>query len=75
MGLRAGTRKLNEDPRIVVPDTGSLEWFPTLPGEGEGDFEMQQGLDVLATRTGGLFYRSRNDIAECITEAARDQLQ
>jgi VWFA-related protein len=71
-GLRAGTRKLNADPQIIVPDTGSLERFPALPGEG--DFEMQQGLDMLATRTGGLFYHSRNDIAECITEAAGDQL-
>ncbi|MCU1234934.1 MAG: hypothetical protein JWP63_2901 [Candidatus Solibacter sp.] len=71
-GLRASARKRNEDPQILMPNDRSLERFPDLPG-GD-DFEMQQGLDTLARRTGGLFYHDRNDIAACITEAAADQL-
>jgi VWFA-related protein len=71
-GLKAEARKLNRDPRITLSNAESLERFPTLPG-GE-DFEMQQGLETLSQRTGGLFYRNRNDLAACIAEAAGDQL-
>src|SRR5664280_2528192 len=35
---------------------------------------MQEGLDALARRTGGLFYHDRNDIPECIRQATDDQL-
>ncbi len=75
-GLRASARRRNEDPRINVPDATSLERFPTLPGmdSGPDDFEMQQGLEALARRTGGLFYHDRNDLADCITQASNDQL-
>ncbi len=74
-GLRTSLRRRNEDPRIQLPDDPSMERFPTLPGTENGDdFEMQQGLEALARRTGGLFYHGRNDLAECIAEAANDQL-
>jgi len=45
-----------------------------LPGEDDSDFGMQEGLDALARRTGGLFYHDRNDIPECIRQATDDQL-
>ena len=34
----------------------------------------QEGLGALAGRTGGLFFHNRNDIAECIRQAADDQM-
>jgi hypothetical protein len=73
-GLRARARERTEDVRIYNPDSKSLERFPTLPGEDDSDFGMQEGLDALAKRTGGLFYHDRNDIPECIRQATDDQL-
>jgi len=73
-GLRTRARERNQDVRIYRPDSQSLERFPTLPGEDDSDFGMQEGLDALARRTGGLFYHDRNDIPECIRQATDDQL-
>ena len=71
-GLRASIRRRNQDPRISAPDTAAMERFPSLGAED--DFDMQQGLEALASRTGGLFYHNRNDIEACIAQAANDQM-
>ena len=71
-GLRSRARVQNEDPRVVGADTASLDRFPTIAGADEE--MLQEGLDALSARTGGLFYRNRNDIPACIQEAADDQL-
>jgi len=60
--------------RSIRPTSPTLDRFPTLPGEDESDFGMQEGLDALAKRTGGLFYHDRNDIPECVRQATDDQL-
>ena len=56
------------------PPRITLDRFPTLPAADDSDFGMQAGLDALAKRTGGLFYRDRNDIPECMRQATDDQL-
>ncbi len=76
-GLRTRVRTRDEDPRIVGADPTSLDRFPTLPGglpDAEDEFLSHEGLDALSTRTGGIFYHNRNDIPQCIQEAASDQL-
>jgi VWFA-related protein len=73
-GLRARVRERHEDVQIDDRASRTLDRFPTLPGEDDSDFGMQEGLDALAKRTGGLFYHDRNDIPECVGEASDDQL-
>src|SRR5882762_6773112 len=46
-----------------------------FPGaELDDETARQEGLEALASRTGGIFYHNRNDIEACISEAADDQL-
>ena len=73
-GLRARVRERKQDVKIFQPASRTQDRFPTLPGEDDSDFGMQEGLDALASRTGGLFYHNRNDIPECVREATDDQL-
>jgi VWFA-related protein len=73
-GLRARVRERRQDVQVYQPASRTLDRFPTLPGEDDSDFGMQEGLDALARRTGGLFYHDRNDIPECVREATDDQL-
>lgn len=73
-GLRTRARERNQDVPIFQPGSRNADRFPTLPGEDDSEFGMQQGLDALATRTGGLFYHNRNDIVKCVSEATDDQL-
>jgi VWFA-related protein len=73
-GLRARVRERHQDVPIFQPASQTLNRFPTIPGEEDSDFGMQEGLDALARRTGGLFYHNRNDIPECVREATDDQL-
>ena len=75
-GLRARARERHQDVPIFPPTSTSrnADRFPTFPAEDDSEFGMQEGLDALARRTGGLFYRSRNDIVQCVSEATDDQL-
>jgi VWFA-related protein len=71
-GLRTRSRDPGDEPRITAAES-EMERFPTFPG-ASGEFERQEGLSALASRTGGIFYANRNDIEGCIREAADDQL-
>jgi VWFA-related protein len=72
-GLR--TKSGKQDPAIGDPDAETQGRSPEFPGADTGDeLARQAGLDELAGRTGGLFYRNRNDIESCVREAADDQL-
>ena len=75
-GLRVRARERHQDVPIFQPKSTSrnAERFPTFPGEDDSEFGMQEGLDALARRTGGLFYHNRNDIVKCVSEATDDQL-
>ena len=74
-GLRPGTHLVQRgDVAVVARDTESRDHLPEFPGEEQGDeTERQEGLAALASRTGGIFYRNRNDIDACVAEAADDQ--
>src|SRR5882724_8437304 len=75
-GLRANMKEMRRDPVITAAgDATEMERFPGFAGaELDDETARQAGLEALASRTGGLFYRNRNDIEACIGEAADDQL-
>ena len=72
-GLKVREAELASGTAVYTPDPGSVMGFPAIFG-GEDEFTMQQGLQALASRTGGVFYKHDNDLPGSIRKAADDQL-
>lgn len=74
-GLKAERRAQKQDPSATEPDSEGVARFPGFAGaELDDETARQEGMEALAARTGGLFYRNRNDLEACVSEAADDQL-
>jgi len=74
-GLKAERRAQKRDPVMPERDTEAVDRFPGFAGADlDDETARQEGMAALAARTGGLFYRNRNDLEACVTEAADDQL-
>ena len=65
-GLRPGAHLVQRgDVAVVARDSDATD--------AAEEVARQEGLAALASHTGGIFYRNRNDIDACVTEAADDQ--
>jgi VWFA-related protein len=68
-------KDLQRDPVMPDRDIAETNRFPGFPGaELDDETARQEGMQALAARTGGLFYRNRNDVEAAVSEAADDQL-
>ena len=71
-GLNAKPTNMNVDLPTPAPDPDAPRQI-LFPGEDE-PLDQLGGLNDLAARTGGLYFANRNDIPECVRQAADDQL-
>jgi VWFA-related protein len=72
-GLRTNSLTAADSVDVSGPNAGAT-LGGILAGRREEEFRLQDALNYLATRTGGLFFSNRNDIQGCVREAAEDQL-
>ena len=72
-GLRAESPISPQNRQVYVPDQTTRR-FPGLDQQPEDQFSMQEGLNYLASRTGGIFYHNTNDIPGAVRGAIDDQL-